>query len=81
MDHMAKAGRGVSQAVGGDLVFIPGSDGTPQAPGHVGMIAGYVRRPDGVHLYVVQAPMSGLPVMLTEVSEWSGQIVAVRHIA
>jgi cell wall-associated NlpC family hydrolase len=71
----------ITRAVGGDLVLIPGSDGTPEAPGHVGMVAGYAHRSDGVHLYVVQAPMTGLPVMLTEASEWSGQIVAVRHIA
>lgn len=70
----------LSQAVGGDLVMIPGSDGTPANPGHVGMIAGYVDAPDGRHLYIVQAPQSGIPVELTEATQWSGQISHVRHI-
>jgi cell wall-associated NlpC family hydrolase len=70
----------LAQSVGGDLVFIPGSDGTPQAPGHVGMVAGYVDKPDGRHLYVIQAPMTGVPVELTEATEWRGQITDVRHI-
>ncbi len=71
----------LTQAVSGDLVLIPGSDGTAQAPGHVGMVAGYVDRKDGRHLYITQAPETGVPVELTEATEWSGQIVAVRHIA
>jgi cell wall-associated NlpC family hydrolase len=71
----------VDSAVGGDLVFIPGSDGTPQAPGHVGMVVGYVARANGTHLYLVQASTDGVPVELTEVSRWSGQVVTVRHIA
>lgn len=71
----------LSQAVGGDLVFIPGSDGSAANPGHVGMVAGYVDRKDGRHLYIVQAPETGVPVELTEATEWSGQISDVRHIA
>lgn len=71
----------LSQAVGGDLVMIPGSDGTAANPGHVGMVAGYVDEKDGRHLFIVQAPMTGVPVELTEATEWSGQIVNVRHIA
>ena len=70
----------LSQAVGGDLVFIPGSDGTVQQPGHVGMVAGYVDAKDGRHLYIIQAPMTGVPVELTEATEWRGQITDVRHI-
>ena len=70
----------LSQAVGGDLVMIPGSDGTAADPGHVGMIAGYVDKPDGRHLYIVQAPMAGMPVELTEATQWSGQITHVRRI-
>jgi cell wall-associated NlpC family hydrolase len=70
----------LSQAVGGDLVLIPGSDGTAQAPGHVGMVAGYTDQKDGRHLWLVQAPMDGVPVELTEATEWTGQIVGVRHI-
>jgi peptidoglycan DL-endopeptidase CwlO len=70
----------LSQAVGGDLVLIPGSDGTAAAPGHVGMVAGYVDKADGRHLYLIQAPETGVPVELTEATEWRGQIVDVRHI-
>ena len=71
----------LSQSVSGDLVMIPGSDGTAANPGHVGMVAAYVDKPDGRHLYLIQAPMTGVPVELTEATEWSGQIVDVRHIA
>jgi peptidoglycan DL-endopeptidase CwlO len=71
----------LSQVVSGDLVMIPGSDGTAANPGHVGMVAGYVDRADGRHLYLIQAPMTGVPVELTQATEWSGQIVDVRHIA
>lgn len=71
----------LSQAVSGDLVLIPGSDGTPAAPGHVGMVAGYVDARGGRHLYLIHAPMTGLAVELTEATEWSWQIVDVRHIA
>ena len=70
----------LSQAVGGDLVFIPGSDGTVAQPGHVGMVAGYVDEKDGRHLYLIQSPMTGVPVELTEATEWRGQITDVRHI-
>jgi hypothetical protein len=44
------------------------------------MIAGYADARDGRHLYVVQAPMTGVPVELTQATEWRGQIVSVRHI-
>jgi cell wall-associated NlpC family hydrolase len=71
----------LSQAVGGDLVMIPGSDGTAANPGHVGMVAGYVDEKDGRHLFIIQAPMTGVPVELTEATEWSGQITNVRHIS
>jgi cell wall-associated NlpC family hydrolase len=89
LPHLAAAQTGygtpeptdLSDAVAGDLVMIPGSDGTAQAPGHVGMVAGYVDTPKGHHLYIVNAPETGVPVELTEATEWSGQIVDVRHIA
>ena len=70
----------LSQVVAGDLVMIPGADGTAARPGHVGMVAGYLDASDGRHLYLVQAPMTGVPVELTEATRWQGQIVAVRHI-
>jgi cell wall-associated NlpC family hydrolase len=70
----------LSRAAGGDLVMIPGSDGTPAAPGHVGMIVGYTQQSDGQHLWLIQAPETGVPVELTEASRWLGQISDVRHI-
>jgi len=70
----------LTQALGGDLVMIPGADGTAQTPRHVGMAAGYVDTAAGRHLYLIQAPMTGIPVELTQASEWAGQVVDVRHI-
>ena len=70
----------LSQAQAGDLVFIPGSDGTPTDPRHVGMVAGTVTDAAGVHLYLIQAPHTGANVELTETTAWSGRIVDVRHI-
>ena len=68
----------LSQARSGDLVLIPGADGTPARPGHVGMIVGRVHG----QLYLAQAPgYRDLPVELTEARQWAGDVVAVRHIA
>ena len=61
-----------SQLQPGDLLFIPGSDGTPQAPGHVGMYIG-----DNL---LIQAPQTGDVVKLSPLSQWSSSIVAVRRI-
>jgi peptidoglycan DL-endopeptidase CwlO len=88
----AQAGEGtteptdLSTAVSGDLVLIPGADGTPAAPGHVGIVVGYVATTtDGQparDLWLEQAPgYQNLPLELTEATEWSGQVVDVRHIA
>jgi cell wall-associated NlpC family hydrolase len=76
----------LSQAVSGDLVLIPGADGTAAAPGHVGMIVGETSATKNGKpardLWLIQAPgYADLPVELTEATEWSSQIVAVRHIA
>jgi cell wall-associated NlpC family hydrolase len=71
----------LSQAAAGDLVFIPGSDGTPTAPRHVGMVVGYLQQRDGRHLLIASAPRSGQPVQLIDARRWAGLIVAVRHIA
>ena len=57
----------------GDLLFIPGSNGTPQAPGHVGMYLG-----DNL---LIQAPETGQVVKLSPISQWLDSIVAMRHIA
>ena len=76
----------LSQAVTGDLVLIPGSDGTAAAPGHVGIVIGYVattvNNQSAKVLWLEQAPgYANLPVELTQATEWQGQVVAVRHIA
>jgi cell wall-associated NlpC family hydrolase len=71
----------LTSATAGDLVFIPGTDGTPTNPRHVAMIAGSVTEPDGRHLLLIHAPHTGVPVQLVDAARWAGQIVAVRHIA
>src|SRR5207253_1163153 len=59
----------------GDLIFIPGSDGTASDPGHVGMYIGDA----GGQQYLVQAPHTGDVVKVTPVSNWGNQIVAIRR--
>jgi cell wall-associated NlpC family hydrolase len=54
----------------GDLVFIPGADGTMQAPGHVSMYLG-----DG---YVIEAPQTGDVVKIVPLIAF-GPIAAMRH--
>jgi cell wall-associated NlpC family hydrolase len=63
---------GVSQLRPGDLLFIPGTDGTPQAPGHVGMYLG--------SSLLIQAPESGQVVKLSPLSQWIGSLAAMRRI-
>ena len=70
----------LSQAQAGDLVFIPGSDGSAAAPRHVGMVAGTVSDATGSHLYLVEAPHTGANVQLVEATAWSNLIVEVRHV-
>lgn len=55
----------------GDLVFIPGSDGTVASPRHVGIYVG-----EGL---VVHAPRTGEDVRLARVAAW-GSISAVRRV-
>jgi len=57
----------------GDLIFIPGSLGSPTNPRHVGMYAGR-----GI---IVNAYDSTSGVILQPVAKWADQVVAVRHIA
>jgi len=57
----------------GDLIFIPGDDGTPAAPGHVGMALG-----QGL---LVEAPHTGLTVRIQPIAGyWEGQISKMRRI-
>ncbi len=61
----------------GDLVLIPGSDGTAANPGHVGMVAGV----DATgKVWLVEAPRTGLTVRLTPLSGWANQIVTIRRV-
>lgn len=67
----------ITSARSGDLLFIPGSEGSAAHPGHVAMVAGVAA---GV-LYLVQAPHTGTTVKLTPVGDWAREIVAARRIA
>ncbi len=55
----------------GDLIFIPGSDGTPSDPGHVGMYIG--------HGQLVNASEPGVPIQVETVARWQSQIVGIRR--
>jgi cell wall-associated NlpC family hydrolase len=58
----------------GDLILVPGSDGSLAAPGHVGMYVGNGR--------VVEAPQTGDVVRVVSLSSYvSGGVSAIRHIA
>ena len=67
----------VQDARTGDLVLIPGSDGTAANPGHVGMVAGVDAAGE---VWLVEAPRTGLTVRLTPLTGWTGQIVTIRRI-
>jgi cell wall-associated NlpC family hydrolase len=58
----------------GDLILIPGADGTwnPPNPGHVGMYIGAG--------YVIEAPQTGDVVKIVPLSSF-GPIIGMRHIA
>ena len=56
----------------GDLLFIPGSDGTMNHPGHVGLYLG-----DG---YVIQSPHTGDSVKISKINSWQDQLAGVRQI-
>ncbi|MEU7673530.1 C40 family peptidase [Micromonospora taraxaci] len=60
----------------GDLIFIPGSDGTMARPGHVGMYIGADRRG---RQYLVQAPKTGDVVKVISVSSWGRQVAVIRR--
>jgi len=60
----------------GDLVLIPGSDGTATNPGHVGMVAG---TDNARAVWLVEAARTGIPIRLTPMAGWAGQIVTIRR--
>ncbi|MGH9068843.1 MAG: NlpC/P60 family protein [Acidimicrobiales bacterium] len=69
--EQAKVGKVVpnlAQARPGDLVFFAGSDGTPQAPGHVGIYIG--------HGKMIDAPHTGTDVRVQSV----GSPVEIRRV-
>jgi cell wall-associated NlpC family hydrolase len=55
----------------GDLIFIPGSDGTASDPGHVGMYIGNGQ--------LVDASTEGVPIQVDTVARWQPQIVGIRR--
>jgi cell wall-associated NlpC family hydrolase len=69
--HAGTAVPDVSQVRAGDLVFIPGSHGTPTTPGHVGLYVG-----DGL---LVNAPHTGAVISLAPIDSWA-PISAIRRI-
>jgi len=56
----------------GDMIFIPGSNGTRDRPRHVGMYLG-----SGL---IVQAPKTGDHVKISKLSAWINRIAAIRRI-
>jgi len=65
--------RAIATLRAGDLVFIMGSDPLGGLPGHVGIYVGYGE--------LVDAPYAGQVVQEIPISDWAGQIVAMRRIA
>ncbi|CUU57269.1 Cell wall-associated hydrolase, NlpC family [Parafrankia irregularis] len=57
----------------GDLLFIPGSDGTAIAPGHVGMYVGNGQ--------VIAAKGARWGVVLSELSDWTTVVAVTRPLA
>jgi cell wall-associated NlpC family hydrolase len=74
--HTGIAITSVSAMQPGDLIFIPGSDGTTQRPGHVGM---YIGTDHDGNRYLIQAPHTGDHVKISTVKSWTSQIVAIRR--
>ncbi|WP_309111966.1 C40 family peptidase [Saccharothrix sp.] len=70
--HDGVAVGSLSQVQAGDLVFIPGADGTPTNPGHVGMYVG--------HGYMVDAFDEDHGVILTTLDSWTPKVVAIRRV-
>ncbi|WP_370973831.1 C40 family peptidase [Amycolatopsis sp. cg9] len=71
--HDGVAVGSLSQVQPGDLVFIPGADGTPANPGHVGMYVG--------NGYMVDAYDDDHGVILTTLESWVPKVVAIRRVA
>jgi len=64
----------ITQLRPGDLLFVPGADGTITAPGHVGIYLG-----DGL---VIDAPTTGQTVHIGQLQPyWTGNLAGIRRIA
>lgn len=70
--HDGRAVPSLAQLQPGDLLFIPGSLGTPANPRHVGMYAG--------HRLIVNAYDAKTGVVLERLSAWQDTIVAIRRV-
>jgi hypothetical protein len=70
--HAGTAITNLTQLRPGDLLFIPGSDGTRSAPRHVGVYLG-----SGL---LEQAPHSGDSVKISKLAAWQSSISAIRRI-
>jgi cell wall-associated NlpC family hydrolase len=55
----------------GDLIFLPGSDGSAADPGHVGLYIG--------HGALIDAPHEGTDVQIEQLSDWKNKIVRIRR--
>jgi cell wall-associated NlpC family hydrolase len=60
-----------AQLQAGDLLFIPGADGTPQDPGHVGIYLG--------RGLLIQAPKTGDVVKISPLKQWTASLTAIRR--
>jgi cell wall-associated NlpC family hydrolase len=73
-DEQSRVGQPIDPAAiqSGDLIFIPGSDGTRKHPGHVGMYIG--------DQYVVEAPHTGANVRIVHYGgDWITQQIVIRR--
>lgn len=71
--HDGAAVGSVNQVQPGDLLFIPGAEGTAAHPGHVGMFVG-----GG---FMVDAFDEKHGVILTTLASWAPKVVAIRRVA
>lgn len=71
--HDGRAVAELSQLQPGDLLFIPGAEGSPSTPRHVGMYLG--------HGMLLSAFDEKTGIVVERLDEWGGQIVAIRRVA
>ncbi|MDG6108781.1 C40 family peptidase [Dactylosporangium aurantiacum] len=70
-----RAGTGIADPamlLPGDLILIPGSEGTASNPRHVGMYLGEGK--------IIHAPKTGDAVKITTLSGWLSQVAAIRRL-